>query len=236
MNSTDKYPKNINQIDRGPFRALNKPKVFFEEIEKHSTRGIFVAVNASLRSKGSIYTSFHPDWFMEYDQGGYPVFDPLVHWAFKTGGGLRWSEVLQKRDIVDQLIESLMPERHVDVMKLAETKFQMKFGGIFARRNKLSLTLISVCRDDRELTDNEMLQIQTKFDWMYHKVCSKSGLTPREINTLQSLKNGLEIADIAKKELKSRDTITKRIASAKTKLGATSTIETVVLAMDHGYI
>lgn len=115
-------------------------------------------------------------------------------------------------------------------------KYGLNFGAVLSRFSNFGFSILSVSREDRELTDSELEQFSVWFDKMTLAKNNDGGLTPKEKRVLLLLSRGYSQSDIAENSSLDVSTIQKRLVSARKKLGCNSTIEAVAISAKRNYI
>ncbi|MBM3604048.1 MAG: hypothetical protein FJX25_04655 [Alphaproteobacteria bacterium] len=164
-----------------------------------------------------------PDaWCRTYEIENYVVKDPVAYWIMSRSGATRWSEVR-------------LPDPF-GVMNHAARQ-GLRYGASFVAVVGHKRSFLSVARPDRELTDAEMAQIQTKLEiWAQLYPGSSSALSERERSALRAVSDGLSLAEAGESLEVSASTIKLRLASAQKKLGGRNTMHTVVRAIRNRLI
>lgn len=103
--------------------------------------GYFLALRVRGASPLMVFKTFPPDWLDTYMENGYMMRDPITTWALTIGGTIRWSS-------------PFLPDPFGVLRHAAE--YGLKYGASAAHGPRTALTLCSICRQDREPTQDEM--------------------------------------------------------------------------------
>ncbi|MFM2356014.1 MAG: hypothetical protein RLZZ528_1750 [Pseudomonadota bacterium] len=106
-----------------------------------ATAGYFLALRLRGASPLMTFTTFPQAWTDAYMENGYMLRDPITTWALTLGGAIRWSS-------------PFLPDPFGIFREAAA--HGLKFGASVATGPIGSLTLLSMARADRELTDAEI--------------------------------------------------------------------------------
>lgn len=107
--------------------------------------GHFLAVRLRGASPLLTFSTFPVAWTDAYMENGYMMRDPVTTWALTIGGAIRWSSPF--------LFDPFGIFREA-------AKHGLKFGASIAHGPVRSLSLCSLARSDRELTDDEIAEAQ----------------------------------------------------------------------------
>lgn len=111
-------------------------------VARIGTEGYFVMVNHVRMGPEFIKSSYPREWQTEYDVNAYHLRDPAFLWSLTNNNMRRWSE-------------TKVPDAE-SVMKRAR-RHGLIFGAVFSSGTLARKSvLLSVGRDDRELSDEEM--------------------------------------------------------------------------------
>jgi LuxR family transcriptional regulator, quorum-sensing system regulator SdiA len=150
-----------------------------------------------------------PDaWIREYTLSGLAVYDPAMAWAYQNEGYVRTSE-LSDRD--DQA-----------VLELAKAH-GLNFGAVACCTDPDDLGERSIgfyFRCDRDFTTPELEQLRTDLLAMHRAYARPKNLTRAELETLNLVKNGLLMKEIASALGVSESAVKQRLRNARLKLNA----------------
>lgn len=180
--------------------------------------GFTLAFNLTYRGPEHLHTELPEAWRDLYEEQSYFSVDPVLVWTLRNTGARRWSEIK-------------LPDIH-EVM-VAARRFRLSYGGIFSTTRGKKRSLLSVARADRELTDTEMEVIQARFESWVDMVVGMPELTPREIDVLCGLKDGLCQQEIAERLGVSESAIKQRCMKACLKLNARTRTQAVAIAVSR---
>lgn len=167
--------------------------------------GFSVLLNHTRRGPEYLDSTYPADWQEEYDSGHFYYKDPVLLWAMAVSGGdKRWSEVP-------------IPDLG-GVMKKAR-RHGLIFGAAFTRTLNKTKSLISVARDDRELTDAEMADLSTSVTALVQDTTFDKNPTPKELEVLQCLANDLSLEGAAQHLCLSNSAVKARLASVRKRTG-----------------
>ena len=105
--------------------------------------GYFLAIRVRGTSPLMVVKTFPQDWLDVYMENGYMMRDPVTTWALTIGGSIRWSS-------------PFLPDPFGVLRHAAD--FGLKHGVSIADGPRTALTLCSICRQDREPTQEEIAQ------------------------------------------------------------------------------
>ena len=169
-----------------------------------------------------VFSTYPDAWLECYDHNHFMVIDPVVLWSLTNSGTTRWSEIATAQT---------GPSKHV--MTRAKD-FGLKFGAVVvtkSRYQKYKNCMISIARNDRDLTDAEIAEVADILDRIVQQHDSRMGLTDLDITTIQSLAAGKSQDEIAYDMGISRETVKKRIERIRKKIGARNA--THMVSIDH---
>ena len=192
--------------------------------EQFSPGGYYVACRMGFVVPEEQVNSFPADWIKTYTERGYVIHDPILRWAFKNTGIVRWNSVAQSddRQIVDQA-----------------SAFGMKYGVIASYRNDehdAYRTIGSFSRNDREFSGEEITLIYRKLIALHENTIPLDTITDAELEVLRLLKNGYMVKQIAAELGISVSAIKGRLRNVKQKLNANTNIHAAARATDLGLI
>ncbi len=161
-------------------------------------------------------------WTELYEQQNFMLGDPVSAWALTNTGTVRWSEIRE-------------PDPR-DIFAKAH-RYGLKYGATMVTMQGGKRSYLSLARHDRELTDTELLILQSKIDlWATLFAKAHNSLTDTELEVLAQLAGGLKQSDAARKLKISVSTLKTRLDSAQRKLGAANALNAVALAIRHNLI
>lgn len=175
------------------------------------------------------YRSMFPDrWLQEYTRARYVLFDPVTIWSAANTGTTRWSEISLP----------LVSSAGREILSAAATH-GLRYGGLAVMRSedgRGAKCLLSVARNDRELTDDELKSVEALLEQLSHKLGNHAGLSGEELETLRLLATGLTHEEAAVAMDVSAGAVKKRLERARKILGARNAIHAVAIATKRGLI
>jgi LuxR family transcriptional regulator, quorum-sensing system regulator SdiA len=166
-----------------------------------------------------------PDsWVREYTLSGLAVYDPAMAWAYLNEGCVRTSE-LAERD-------------SQGVLELAKGH-GLAFGAAVCCPDAEDLGERSIgffFRPDREYTDPELEQLHRGLLALHRAHARPKNLTVAELETLNLVKNGLLMKEIASALGVSESAVKQRLRNARLKLNAKTGTQAAARATMLGMI
>jgi LuxR family transcriptional regulator, quorum-sensing system regulator SdiA len=192
-----------------------------EDLRVIGPSGFILAFNMTFRGPEFMHSEYPEAWRAEYEERNYFALDPVLGWALVSSGYKRWSEV-----------------RLPDVRGVLKrgSAFGLKYGAVFSSKKDRKRSFLTIARGDRELTDNEVERINTKFGLWTELVTNRAALTDKELDVLRLLRDGLGQSEIAEELGIAESTVKQRAVSATTKLRANNRTQAVAIAMTRGYL
>lgn len=192
-----------------------------DRITSIGTEGYFVMVNHVRMGPEFIQSSYPQDWQAEYDQNAYHLRDPILLWSLAQDGARRWSEVT-------------IPDAF-GVMKRAR-RHGLVFGAVFSRGVSIKKSVLSVARDDRELTDKEMTVLAEWFDQYVMACNNKQPFSVKELKVLQCLANDMTVEEAATYLNISGSAAKARLKTARDRHGVKTNTRIVATALRSNLI
>ncbi|MCH2096691.1 MAG: autoinducer binding domain-containing protein [Rhodobacteraceae bacterium] len=200
-----------------------------EPVRRIGTAGYVVGFNFRYRGPEFFESTYPEEWQRLYDERNYYGRDPVLLWAITTrkGGEKRWSSIPFPNPGKLPFIENV-PERAAE--------HGLKYGAIVARNVNGRRSALSVAREDREVTNQEISILAHLFDELTRIVDGSCGLNDKELSVLKALNDGhtdataADLLGIPLPTLKSCKT------SARKKLGCKTSTQAVGLAVRRNYI
>ena len=204
----------------------------FAEIEKRmlgiANAGYTLALNIR-HFTPEFYRSIFPDrWIHEYTRARYVLFDPVTIWSAANTGTTRWSEI--NLPLVSKAGSKILN---------AAAAHGLRFGGLAVTRSddgRGAKCLLSVARNDRELTDDELRAVEALLELLTNKLGSHAGLSGEELETLRLLATGMTHEEAAVAMDVSAGAVKKRLERARKVLGARNVVHAVAIATKRGLI
>lgn len=184
-------------------------------------KGFILAFNMSLRGPQYFHSEYPKAWQHEYESKNYTWADPVLFWAVMFAGDRRWSE-----------ITNLDP---LGVMTAAR-RFGLTYGAVFSRWVGTKKSVMTLAREDREFTVEEVALLGSIFDRLVTEVKLSSSLSQAEIDTLRCIRDGMTHKEVAEALNISPSTVKVRIEKARTKLGAASSAQALAMAIQQNLL
>lgn len=182
--------------------------------------GFIMGFGWGLRGMEFMDSTYPPEWRSLYESRNYFVGDPALIWHMTHVGQVRWSEI-KAPDLRGVMAEA--------------RKFDLNYGAMFSRKTKSQRSFLSISRADRELTDDEMAEIASKFSTWVEIVLERASLTDAELQVLRGLRDGFGQREIAESLGIGETTVKQRAIRACGKLGAASRTQAVAIAVARNY-
>jgi LuxR family transcriptional regulator len=145
------------------------------KIGEIATAGYFLALRIRGSSPMMAFHTYPQRWVDEYNEKAYLLRDPVTTWAMTIGGTVRWSS-------------PLLPDPFRIFRKAAT--YGLNYGASIARGRASSLTICSVARSDRELTDEEISAVDEIVVRLHDRVAIPQSLTEEQKAVLSALAKG----------------------------------------------
>jgi len=175
------------------------------------------------------YISAYPEpWVEIYTARRYAIFDPVTLWCRFNDGVTRWSTIE---------FSALRSVGNI-VMDQAKT-FGLNFGGAATLRSDAGngvKSLLCGAREDRELDDEELADLENILREITDAVGQHAGLSEVELDMLRDLGMGMTHNEIADARMISPATVKKRLERARVILGAKNGVHAVAIAARRGLI
>lgn len=175
------------------------------------------------------YVSTYPErWVEIYTERQYAMFDPVNLWARTHSGRIRWSEVP---------VEKLSPAGTLIMDHAREYGLNYGCGVSRSRIEEYgTLSCLFCAREDRELTDGELDEVEGIFKQLLASIEAARPLSETERAILSDLANGLPYKEVAHRQGVSTETIKKRLERIRDLLGARNSVQAVAIATKRGLI
>lgn len=184
--------------------------------------GYAIALNVRNVTPELYYSTFPARWIERYTKQSFMMADPVIDYMYRNAGAVRWSEIKHSRG----------PSKTEQFLQVSREE-GLSFGAAVVRRNATEpsvKSLISVCRSDRELTGDEIGQLEESFDLLLRKIDLQRTLSRRQREVLELMARGATRQDCAGILAVSPDTIKRDVELARKFLGARNVVEAVALA------
>lgn len=192
-----------------------------QAIRDIGTAGVVISFNYTFRGPEYFESTYPEAWQELYENEHFHMKDPVLMWSATHSGNKRWSEIK-------------LPDMF-GVLKHAAAH-GLNFGATFSRFANRKRSVLSVSRSDREIDDQEMELLATIFDRLVDIVDGECGLTKKEKRILRALASSASQTEAANSLGIPLPTVKANIQSAKEKLGCSSTMQAVALAVHRRYI
>ncbi len=166
-----------------------------------------------------------PDaWVKLYTEERLVLADPVLRWAYRVGGAIRWSDPAFSQ--------------YAEFFEKA-ARFGLRYGASFTSSDKGKGGQISVAhfvREDRDFTEEEMVLLRGHLEALHRESAPPTNLTEAEIETLSLVKEGMRLKQAAHVLGISEGAVKLRLRNAKAKLGAATSTQAATMASAHGLI
>jgi DNA-binding CsgD family transcriptional regulator len=190
--------------------------------------GYTLAVNIRYFTPEFYVSSYPKPWVEIYTTRRYALFDPVTLWCRFNEGVTRWSDIE---------FSALRSVSNI-VMEHAQS-FGLRYGGATALCSdggRGVKSLLCGAREDRELDDAELVDLQNILVEIMGAVGQHAGLSEAELETLRDIGMGMTHNEIADARRISPATVKKRLERARVILGARNGVHAVAIAAKRGLI
>lgn len=149
-----------------------------------ATAGYFLAVRNRGTSPVMAFQTYPQKWIDQYTDNAYVLRDPITTWALTVGGTVRWSS-------------PFLPDPFRIFRQAAD--HGLRFGASVAHGPLGALTICSVARSDRELTDDEIAQVKDIVIGLHDRIDLPKELSPPMKEILMILADGGTTAQVAER-------------------------------------
>ncbi|WP_375264230.1 helix-turn-helix transcriptional regulator [Palleronia sp.] len=189
------------------------------DIKRLAPAGVFLVFRLRYSFPAKEFNFLPQAWINYYTENVLSIYDPLILWARKNNGVIRWSEVDEPdpRGVISEA-----------------QRFGLKHGAVASMICPITngRSFVMTARSDRSYTDDELSEIQSSLAAMHDKYQAIGKMTPNEAAALQLFGSGVK-AKIASHHLGiSESAVKQRLASARRKLGAPTTAQAFELATE----
>jgi len=170
--------------------------------------GFYIAIRIGFAFPVVEQNCLPEEWIREYTVSGLAVHDPAMAWAYQNRGFVRMHE--------------LADEDSQGVLELAKVH-GLHFGAVVCCTGPDDLGERSFgffFRSDRDYTSSEIEQLQAGLLAVHHSYARPKNLTQAELETLNLVKNGLLMKEIASALGVSESAVKQRLRNARLKLNA----------------
>lgn len=190
--------------------------------------GYTVAINISNTTPELYHTTYPEDWIKEYTENKYAFLDPVMQFAAFSSGVKRWDEILSLK----------LPVLSAKVYERAQ-HYNLTFGAAVVKKSESSRRrkhVLSVARSDRQVLDEELVEMSAQFEALLSQLHPEAHLTDRQITILQLFSRGMTQGEVAKTIQASQETVKKDIEKVRHLWGARNTTEAVAMAVSRRLI
>lgn len=195
-----------------------------DAFEALAPAGYYLAIRVGFAFPTIEHNRLPASWVREYTVSGLIVHDPTMSWAYQNCGVARWSE--------------LVPNDAQGVLELAKYH-GLNYGAVASwidEDDASQRTFGLFCRADREYRSAELGLLEDLL-CSAHKACAKpQNLTVAELETLNLVKNGFLMKEMACVLGVSESAIKQRLKSARLKLHAKTGSQAAATAVMLGMI
>jgi LuxR family transcriptional regulator len=186
--------------------------------------GYYVALHVGYAFPLSEHNALPDSWVEIYTQRGFMLQDPVMRWLYENDGAVRWSEIAlpDPRNILAQAAEHGLRFGVAICCTPTGPEGQRSFA--------------TFARADREISDEEIVILQSKLRRLHEATAPPTNLTRAELEALAMVKDGLLLKQIANDLGVSVGAIKQRLKNAKFKLGAKTSSQAVSVAVGFGLI
>ena len=186
-------------------------------LERTGNAGFILGFGLKLARPQYLLNRYPPEWVAIYEDNGYYFGDPLVYWSVAVSGHRRWSDIkLDPREVLPQA-----------------AKFGLKYGATMSTKVGRNRSFLSIARNDRELTDDEIDLLVRKLDlWSALFDRTLVTLSDKEKQVLHLVRDGLSQAEVAETLDIHLNTVKSRLKSAQGKLGSKNVVSAIVKATE----
>ena len=184
--------------------------------------GWIIGFNLTYQGPEHLHNAYPDKWREIYQERNYFFSDPIARWTIEQEGGTRWSDV--KKSPLD------MPFMH------AAQQFGLNFGVAISRKTELKRSFLTLSHPTKEFTDEQIIELVTKFNSWTDLVLNRASLTAGELDVLAGLRDGLGQRAIAEKLGIAEATVTQRAQKACAKLSAKTRTQAVAIAVARNFI
>lgn len=195
-----------------------------QELELIGNAGFILGLGLRFGKPDFLLNRYPDAWTEQYERQNYFFGDPMTVWTMTRIGCIRWSECgfPDLRGIMGEA------KRH-----------GLVYGATFVEVVQGQRSFLSIARNDRELTDDEMETLLARLrTWasLFTTYWKSVQLTAVEIEALAAIKNGANQDEAAKALNISRSALRQRLSSAAVKLRAPNSVSAVARAAQLGVI
>ena len=188
-----------------------------------ATAGHFMAIRVGFGFPQVEYNQFPEAWVAEYTRDGLLVEDPVMLWAYRNEGAVRWS-VLAESDASGVLARAAAHGlRYGLSVSCRDVDGAFRSFGSFAR-------------SDREFSDEEVAALSGLLDGLHESSRPSGRLTAAEREALGLVRDGRLLKEIAAELGISETAVKQRLKNARVKLNARTGSHAVSIAVKASLI
>lgn len=190
--------------------------------------GYTIALNVRNVTPELYYSTFPNSWISRYTKQSFVMADPVVDFMYTGSGATRWSAIQHSRGL----------NKTADFLEISANE-GLSFGAAVVARTLKDPTiksLVSVSRNDRELTDDELTRLEVSFFELLTKIEFGAQLTERQTRILRLMAGGSTRSECAKVLKVSPETVKRDVELVRETLGARNITEAVAIAMARNII
>ena len=180
--------------------------------------GYFVGLHIRFAAPLMQFQTYPEEWSEFYSANGYALRDPTIAWGLSTTGACRWSNL----PVPDPFSILKDAADHGLVYGLTASH------GVIASR-----TIASFARDDREFTDDEIVEISATIRRLHSITEPPASLTKAQKEALRCIAEGDRHAAAAAKLGITESAFKARLISVRERLMARTTAEALQRAKEY---
>lgn len=188
------------------------------KLGKIARSGYFVGLHIRFAAPLMQFQTYSAEWADFYSQNGYALRDPTIAWGFSTTGACRWS-ALPIPDPFNILAEA--------------AGHGLTYGLTVSHGPITSRTIASFARDDRELIDAEIAEIEAVIRRLHDVTEPPASLTKAQKEALRCIAEGDRHAAAAAKLGITESAFKARLISVRERLNARTTAEALQRAKEY---
>lgn len=114
------------------------------ELKVLAPSGFVLVLHIRWVGPGYVHFEYPAEWRETYESKNYFALDPVFYWTLTNKGYKRWSELR-------------LPDP-AGIFKQGRA-YNLNYGAVFATRNNRHRSFLTVAREDREFTDDELVTL-----------------------------------------------------------------------------
>ena len=140
------------------------------EFKDRAASGYALGLHINFTTPAYFFQSYPRAWLDHYSQAGLLMNDPTVSWCFENTGVCRWSDMKDPAGILTQAAD-----------------FGMKYGIVYATDAGGSHSMSGFARPDREYSDDEIAEIESRFDALHAATSNQASLPSQTVAQLKKM-------------------------------------------------